>query len=61
MEFNTNLTEKGNLIKNTAHCTNRAGSPVFIGLLRSAVLSQHSTNTAQALSSRLRITITALQ
>ena len=61
MEFNTNLTEKGNLIVNTAHCTNRAGNPVFIGLLRSAVLSQHCNNTTHTLSLGQSITITALQ
>ena len=59
------LYQNVNLIVNTAHCTNRAGSPVFIGVLRSVVLSQHCTdttlNTAQALSSGQSITITALQ
>ena len=38
-----------NATDNTAHCTNRAESPVFIGLLRSAVLSRHCTNTALTL------------
>ena len=47
--FVWNLTEMWNSIKNTAHCTNRAGNPVFIGLLRSAVLSRHCTNTALTL------------
>ena len=41
--FNTNLTEKRNLIKNTTHCTNRAESTVSIGVLRCAVLSRHCT------------------
>ena len=47
--FVWNLTEMWNSIKNTAHCTNRAGSSVFIGVLSSAVLSQHCTNTALTL------------
>ena len=49
MDFNTNLTEKGNLIVNTAHCTNRAESSVFIGILGSAVLLRHCTNTTLTL------------
>ena len=49
MDFNTNLTEKGNLIVNTAHCTNRAENPVFIEILISAVLLQHCTNTTLTL------------
>ena len=46
MDFNTNLTEKGILIVNTAHCTNRAENPVFIEILISVVLVQCSRNTA---------------
>ena len=49
MDFNTNLTEKGNLIVNTAHCTNRAENPVFIEILISVVLLQHCINTTQTL------------
>ena len=44
-----NLTEKGNLIVNTTHCTNRAESIVFIEILISVVLSQHCTNTTLTL------------
>ena len=47
--FNTNLTEKGILIVNTAHCTNRAENPVFIEILISVVLLQHCTNTTHTL------------
>ena len=31
------------------YCTNRAESPVFIGILRSVVLLQHCTNTTLTL------------
>ena len=47
--FNTNITEKVNLIENTAHCTNHAECPVFIEIFISVVLSQHCTNTALTL------------
>ena len=47
--FNTNLTEKGILIVNTAHCTNRAENPVFIEILISVVLLQHCINTTLTL------------
>ena len=47
--FNTNITEKGNLIENTAHCTNHAECPVFIGIFFSAVLRLHCTNTTLTL------------
>ena len=49
MDFNTNLTEKGILIVNTAHCTNRAENPVFIEILISVVLLQHCINTTLTL------------
>ena len=49
MDFNTNLTENGILIVNTAHCTNRAENPVFIEILISVVLLQHCINTTQTL------------
>ena len=49
MDFNTNLTEKGILIVNTAHCTNRAENHVFIEILISVVLLQHCTNTTLTL------------
>ena len=49
MDFNTNLTGKGILIVNTAHCTNRAETPVFIEILISVVLLQHCINTTLTL------------
>ena len=49
MDFNTNLTEKGNLIVNTTHCTNSTKSPMFIEIFFSAVLRLHCTNTTLTL------------